>query len=43
MQGAFPEKSKSFLRVLLADALLEGLAFGPELDDGLRVGVEGGD
>lgn len=36
---AFPEVSESLPCVLLADALLEGLALVPELDDGLRVGV----
>lgn len=30
-------------RLLLADALHEGLAFVSELDDSLGVGVEGGD
>lgn len=29
--------------MLLADALLEGLALVPELDDGLGVGVDSGD
>lgn len=29
--------------MLLADALLKGLTFVPELNDGLRVGVDGGD
>lgn len=43
MHGALPEISESLPRVLLADALLEGLSLVPELDDGLRVGVDGGD
>lgn len=43
MHGAFPEVSESLPCVLLADALLKRLALVPELDDGLRVGVEGGD
>lgn len=43
MHGVFVEISESLARVLLADALLEGLALVPELDDGLGVGVDGGD
>lgn len=43
MHGAFAEVSESLAGVLLADALLEGLALVPELDDGLGVGVDGGD
>ncbi len=43
MHGAFPEISESLPRVFLADALLKGLTFVPELDDGFSVGVEGGD
>lgn len=43
VHGVLPEISESLTCVLLPDALLEGLAFVPELDDGLRVGVEGGD
>lgn len=43
MHRMFPEISKSLPRVLLADALLKGLTFVPELNDGLRVGVDGGD
>lgn len=43
MHGVLPEISKRLPRVLLPDALLEGLAFVSELDDRLRVGVEGGD
>lgn len=43
MHRAFPEISEGLPCALLAYALLEGLAFVPELDDGLRVGVEGGD
>lgn len=43
VHGAFPEVSESLLCVLLADALLERLAFVPELNDGLCIGVEGGD
>lgn len=40
---AFPEVSKGLAGVLLADALLKGLALVPELDDRLGVGVDGGD
>lgn len=36
---AFSEISESLPRVLLPDALLEGLTLVPELDDGLCVGV----
>lgn len=39
---AFAEVSKSLSGVLLADALLEGFALVPELDDSLGVGVDGG-
>lgn len=43
MHGVFPEISEGLPCVLLAYALLKGLAFVPELDDSFRVGVEGGD
>lgn len=38
-----PEISECLPCVLLPDALLEGLAFVSELNDSLRIGVEGGD
>lgn len=43
VHGVFAQISESFPRVLLPDALLEGLALVSELDDCLGVGVDGGD
>lgn len=43
MHRVLAQVSESLARVLLPDALLEGLALVPELDDGLGVGVDGGD
>lgn len=46
LQGAVPEVVEGLLvqvALLLAQPLLEQLAFVSELDDGLGVGVEGGD
>lgn len=43
VHGAFAEVSKGLPGVLLTDALLKGLALVSELDDGLGVGVDGGD
>lgn len=39
----FAQIPESLARVLLPDALLEGLTLVSELDDGLGVGVDGGD
>ena len=41
VDGAFPQVAEGLPRLLLADALLEGLAFVSKLDDSLGVGVEG--
>lgn len=43
VHGVFAQIPESLARVLLPDALLEGLALVSELDDGLGVGVDGGD
>lgn len=43
MHRVFPEISEGLPRVLLADALLERLAFVPKLNDGLCVGIDRGD
>lgn len=43
VNGALAEISESLPSLFFADALLEGLALVPELDDSLGVGVERGD
>lgn len=43
MHRALAEVSEGLPGVLLADALLKGLALVAELDDSLGVGVDGGD